>query len=305
MTIIVIGSIAFYRIAVFADKFKNHIIPDKIHQLNVSFAVDDMTVNFGGTGANIAYTLGLLGTNPKLLGTIGEDAEEFKAHLQSLEVNCDHLHLVKDELTSNATIMTDLDDNQITSFYMGAMKQMDELSVSEAGNADLVIIAPNLVEAMVKHSNECKEKGIKYIADPGQALPLFNKEQLTSFIDGAEVLTVNDYEYQLILDRTELVHEQVMNKVKYLIITYGEKGSKLWSSDDMTQIPVYKANEVVDPTGCGDAYRAGLIYGLSMGLDMEKSAHIGSWVASIAVTKKGTQNHKIDKMELDNFIKTI
>ena len=327
--ILVTGSIALDRIAVFHDRFANHILPEKVHRLNVAFTVDNMTVNFGGTGGNIAYNLALLGAKPMLMGTVGTDAAKYLQHLKKHKVDCRYVKKIPKVLTAHATVMTDMDDNQITAFYMGAMSFAHKFSIlnfkfsnksqisnlksqieSEIQNPkseiNLAIIAPNDIKAMVKHADECRRSKVRFIADPGQAIPALSKIDLQDLITGAYVLVVNDYEWDLIREKTGWEMKDVLSKINYLIITYGENGSKVWRKDaTMWEVPVVKPKEIIDPTGCGDAFRAGLMYGIIHDYPIEKSAAIGAWIAAKAIEKAGTQNHKVKKSDFQKFLKKI
>lgn len=306
--LLVTGSIALDRIAVFQDRFANHILPDMVHRLNVSFTVEKMTVNHGGTGANIAYSLALMGDKPVLLGAVGNDAGDYLKSLKRIGVNVDYVKEYKSILTAHATIMTDMDDNQITAFYMGAMSKTSKSKISNLkSQIDLAIISPNDIQAMSDYADYCFKNEIPFIADPGQAIPAFSKKGLIDLITGSSILICNDYEWELIQKKTGMNKKQVLEKVAYLIITYGENGSKIWhgGSASVIDIPVVKAKKVVDPTGCGDAYRAGLMYGVSKGLEIEQSAKIGAWMGAKAVGVAGTQNHKIEKINFNKFLKTI
>jgi len=305
--LLVTGSIAFDRIAVFKDKFSNHILKGHVHNLNVSFTVEDMEVNYGGTGGNIAYNLGLLGKTPILMGSVGSDAGSYLKHLKVKKVKVAHVKKFPKLLTANATIMTDMDDNQITSFYMGAMEKAGQLKISQIKDKlDMVIIAPNDVGAMQDYANYCFKKDIPFIADPGQSIPAFGKKSLQKFITGAHMLVANNYEWQMIQRKTGWNLKKTLEKVNFLIITYGDQGSKIWGQDaTIINIPSYKAKRVVDPTGCGDAYRAGLMYGYATNYDIETSAKIGSWLAARAVEKKGTQNHNVSKTDFNKLLKKL
>ncbi|MBU0706131.1 carbohydrate kinase family protein [Patescibacteria group bacterium] len=307
-SLLVTGSIAFDRIAVFKDRFSNHILKGHAHNLNVSFTVEDMEVFHGGTGGNIACNLALLGEKPILLGSIGHDSLEYMRTLEKKKVNISYVRRCPELLTANATIMTDLDDNQITSFYMGAMKMAHQAKIKDIKDAvSMAIIAPNNVRAMSDYADYCFKNGIPFIADPGQAIPAFSDTGLKDFITGAHMLVVNDYEWQMIADRTKWTQKEVLEKVNYLIITYGDQGSKIWSSIDATviEVPVCKPAKLADPTGCGDAYRAGLMYGCQHDYDIEKSARIGAWLAARCIEAKGTQNHKVSKTDFKKFLKTL
>ena len=306
-SLLVTGSLAYDRIAVFKDRFTNHILKGHAHNLSVSFTVDDMEVFRGGTGGNIAYSLSLLGEKPILLGAIGYDGA---GYIKAFEKKADlsYVRVCPKLLTASATIMTDLDDNQIASFYMGAMKAAHQAKLSAVKEkVSLAVIAPNSVKAMNDYADHCFKNEIPFIADPGQAIPSFSDKALKDFITGAHALVVNDYEWQMVKDRTKWSEKDVLERVNYLIITYGEEGSKVWSSVDatVTDIPAYKPKKLVDPTGCGDAYRAGLMVGYQHDHDMVKSAHIGAWLATRCIEAKGTQNHKVSKTDFQKFLKTL
>ena len=305
--LLVTGSIAFDRIAVFKDYFGNHIFPDKVHQLNVSFNVEEMTMNHGGTGGTIAYNLTLLGETPILLGAVGYDGEEYLDDLIIKGVNCDWVRIAPDELTANAMIMTDLADNQISSFYVGAMRYARECSLSNIDVLiDLAIIAPNDPKTMVICAKKFKQKKIPYIADPGQSIPVLSSDNLKEMISGSDILMANDYEWQMIRTKTGFSLEDVLEHTKTVIVTYADKGSSIWQKGKRKiDIPVYKPKKLVDPTGCGDAYRAGLMHGLSCDYSLKKSAHIGSWLASKCIEHQGTQNHTINEKEFEKLLKMI
>jgi adenosine kinase len=307
-SLLVTGSIAYDRIAVFKDRFKDHILKGHVHNLNVSFTVEEMEVNHGGTGGNIAYNLALLGEKPILLGTVGTDSRSYTQALKRKKVNLSYIKKIPKRLTANATIMTDLDDNQITSFYMGAMQMAHQAKIEEVKESlSMAIIAPNSVKAMQDYADYCFENEIPFIADPGQAIPAFSDKALKEFITGAHALVVNDYEWQMIKNKAKWGEKEVLQKINYLIITYGDQGSKIWSSIDATvkNIPAYKPKKLIDPTGSGDAFRAGLIYGLQQEFDIEKSAHIGAWLAARCVEVNGTQNHKVSKSDFNKFLKRL
>jgi len=306
-SLLVTGSIAFDRIAVFKDKFANHILKGHVHNLNVSFSVDDMRVNHGGTGGNIAYNLGLLGEKPILLAAVGHDSREYMGALKKKRVNLTYVRRCHELLTASATIMTDLDDNQITSFYRGAMKEAHQAKIETIKEPiSMAIIAPNSPRAMNDYADYCFKNGIPFIADPGQTIPAFSDAELKDFIVGAHALVVSDYEWQMIQERTKWTTKEILEQVNFIIVTYGGEGSKIWCMDaTVIDIPAYKPEKLADPTGCGDAYRAGLMYGFQHNLSIEKSAHVGSWLAAKCVEAKGTQNHKVSKTDFRKFLKTL
>jgi len=304
--LLVTGSLAYDRIAVFPDKFSNHILEGHVHNLNVSFLVEDMKVNFGGTGGNIAYNLASLGHEPILLGALGKDADDYVAYLKKLKVNTSYIKKSAKRLTANATIMTDLDDNQITSFYMGAMAEAHQIKLSGLKlKPAIAVIAPNDKKAMLATAEYCRQKKIPFIADPGQAIPAFSKKELRDFVTGAHILVVNDYEWELAQEKAGWQTEEFLGRVSSLIITYGKRGSSLFrQGKGERKIPAFKV-KTLDPTGCGDAYRAGLMHGHSLGLDLEKSALVASWLASRCAVKEGTQSHRISKTEFRKLLKAL
>ena len=304
--LLVTGSLAYDRIAVFQDQFANHIMPDKIHQLNVCFTVEDMEVYYGGTAGNLAYNLNLLGENPPVLGALGKDGKAYLDYLKERGIHTDYISQSEQRLTANAMIMTDLSDNQILSFYVGAMVEAQALKIENAKlEVDLVIIAPNDVPTMAMHADYCREKSIRFIADPGQQITVFSAEQLQNFAKRAHVLILNDYEWNLFQQMTGWTLEMTLEEVDFLIVTLGEKGSQIHSKEGVIDVPAYPPKAVVDPTGAGDAYRAGLLYGLKQGLSMEKSAHLGAWLASKCIEKKGTQNHHVEEKEWQEFYQAL
>lgn len=305
--LLVTGSIAIDRIAVFHDRFANHILPEKVHRLNVAFTVKKMTENYGGTGGNIAYNLSLLGEKPVLLGAVGTDSRKYITHLKKRKVDCTYIYRSKTKLTAQATVMTDMDDNQITAFYEGSMSEAHKSQISNhKSQIELAIIAPNDTKAMVQYANECRKNKIKFIADPGQSIPALSAKGLRDLITGAHILICNDYEWDLIQKKTGWDLKKVLSKISYLIVTYGENGSKIWGQNaTVTDVPIYKPKKLIDPTGCGDAYRAGLMYGLKNDYSIEKSASIGAWIAAKAIEKDGTQNHRIKKSDFKKFLKKI
>lgn len=305
--LLVTGSLAFDRISVFKDRFSKHILKGHVHNLNVSFTVEDMRVSHGGTGGNIAYNLAQMGENPMLMGALGFDGGDYLKAMKKQGVDVSQSKIFPKYHTASATIMTDLDDNQITSFYAGAMVQSATLKISQLkAKPSLAIIAPSDIQAMQDYADYCFEKGIPFIADPGQAIPAFTKTQLREFLMGAHALVVNDYEWELLTEKTGWSLSEILENLNFLIITFGDKGSKVFfRGEGEIKVPAYKSKKVVDPTGCGDAYRAGLMYGYQHGFDIEKSARIASYIASKVVEVQGTQNHKLSKSDLKKFLRSI
>jgi len=301
MQTLICGSLAFDTIMVFPDKFKHHILPEKIHMLSVAFLVPEMRREFGGTAGNIAYNLRLLEDNPLIMATVGDDFDAYKAWLDSNEISSAHIKRISNSFTAQAFITTDTDDNQITAFHPGAMNESYENSVNDAKNITLAIIAPDGREGMLKHAKECFEAKIPFLFDPGQGLPMFNGDELLSFIEMADYLAVNDYEAQILQEKTRLDLETLASKVKALIVTLGANGSHIYAEGQRFDIPAIKAEKVVDPTGCGDAYRAGLLYGISRNWDWPTCGRLASVMGAIKIASRGGQNHKPTKTEIEQI----
>jgi adenosine kinase len=291
---LICGSLAYDTIMVFPDQFKNHILPDKVHILNVSFLVPRMRREFGGCAGNIAYNLKLLGGDPVPMATVGQDFGPYREHFQAQGIPLDHVKEIEDLYTAQAFITTDLDDNQITAFHPGAMMRSYENHVTDVPDVGFGIVGPDGYEAMLQNSKEFAESGTPFIFDPGQAMPLFNGRELTQMIEQATYVTVNDYESSLLQDKTGLTEKQIAERVKGYLITRGPKGSEVHSKDGMLQIPAATAMRVVDPTGCGDAYRAGLIYGWMHGMDMATTGRIASLMGALKIEHLGPQNQRFD-----------
>jgi len=288
---------AYDTIMVFGGKFKEHILPDKIHMLNVSFLVPDMRRNFGGCAGNIAYNLQLLGGKGAPMATVGHDFTPYHTWLQQQGINLKYLKTVANEFTAQAFITTDLDDNQITAFHPGAMTHSHIQTVPTDGSVTLGLISPDGRDGMIQHSAQFAAADIPFIFDPGQGLPMFNGEELLRFIDQATWVTVNEYEGQLLSERTGLSHEQIAQRVEALIVTQGAQGSWIHQRGEKILIPSAKPAAVNDPTGCGDAYRAGLIYGLMNKLDWQVTGRIASLIGAIKIASHGPQNHRFTRNE--------
>ncbi|MFQ6014454.1 MAG: carbohydrate kinase family protein [Anaerolineae bacterium] len=293
MNIIVTGSLAYDHIMVFPGYFKDHILPDKVHVLNVSFLVDHMIKKRGGCACNIAYSLALLGERPHIMGTVGEDFDEYRAWLEECGIDTSAIKAIKGELTATCTIITDRADNQITGFYAGAMSQAHILSFKDQhySDIDLVIISPNDPKAMVRYVRECHELGIPYIYDPSQQIIRLSAEELIAGTSGSRMLVVNDYECEMIRNKTALSEEELLNLTEILIITRGEEGSLIKTNEKVIEIPIAVPKQLVDPTGAGDAYRAGIIKGLIHGYPLEVVGRLGSLTATYSIEEHGTQTH--------------
>ena len=293
MNIIVSGSLAYDRIMVFPGYFSDHILPDKIHALNVCFQVSGMKERCGGTAGNIAYALMLMGEKPVISATIGHDYQRYFAWLTKNGISTENIKIIDDEFTAGAYITTDLADNQITGFNPGAMKYPSALDFDKLHPQEtMVIVAPGNFEDMVTYPRACKVRGIDYIFDPGQSLPLWDAEELVRVIEGCRILIVNDYELNLIISKTGLKKEALLGLAGTIITTRGALGSQVSTPDREIGISPIQARKVEDPTGAGDSYRGGLISGLIRGKDIEQCARMGSVCASFAVECYGTQEYR-------------
>jgi len=298
MKTLICGSIAYDTIMVFGDRFKNHILPEQIHILNVAFLVPDMRREFGGCAGNIAYNLKLLGGEPLIMATIGDDSAPYMHRLKQLGLDARHVTDVPGSFTAQAFITTDLDDNQITAFHPGAMTQSQRNKVTDARDVSLGIISPDGRDGMLQHAREFNAARIPFIFDPGQGLPMFDGEELMAFLRLADYCTVNDYEAQLLTQRTGRTLEQLAGEVEALIVTLGGSGSHIYTNGRRIEIPVAIPEALIDPTGCGDAYRAGLLYGIGKGWDWEKTGRLASLMGSIKIAHRGGQNHKLKRDDI-------
>ena len=299
MSALICGSFAYDTIMVFNDRFQNHILPDKVHILNVSFQVPEMRRDFGGCAGNIAYNLKLLGAEPLPLGTVGRDFGPYAEWMDRWGIDRRFIKVCADTYTAQAFITTDLDDNQITAFHPGAMNRSHELRVTAADGVKLGIVAPDGREGMIQHARQFAEAGIPFIFDPGQGMPLFDGNDLLGFFEQATWVTLNDYEAELAQERTEKSLTELAGYVQGLIVTLGAHGSCVYTGGRTIEIPAAAVAQVNDPTGCGDAYRAGLLYGLLNGLDWETTGRIASLMGAIKIERHGTQNHRFTRAEFD------
>ena len=295
MRTLICGSIAYDNIMVFQGRFKDHILPDQIHILNVAFLVPELRREFGGCAGNIAYNLKLLGGDPLIMATVGTDAAPYYYRFDHLGISRDCVREVPDTLTAQAFITTDLDDNQITAFHPGAMNHSNLNSVSEKLGTKLAIIAPDGRDGMLQHARELHALRIPFVFDPGQGLPMFSGDELLDFIDKATYVAVNDYEGKLLEEKTGQSLTALAARVDALITTRGAEGSVIYTGGERIDIPCVKASAVVDPTGCGDAYRAGLLYGIASGRDWRTTGRIASLMGSLKIATRGGQNHHIDR----------
>jgi adenosine kinase len=291
MSILVCGSLAYDTIMVFPDQFKKHILPDQIHILNVAFMVPDMRREYGGTGGNIAYNLGLLGERPLLMATAGHDFAPYAARLESLGLAATHVRVLDDQFTAQAFITTDIDDNQITAFHPGAMTFSHRNRVADASGATLGIVSPDGREGMIEHARDFAAAGIPFVFDPGQGLPMFSGPELLELISEARALTVNDYEARVVEEKTGKKVAEIARGIGAVVVTRGAEGSEVYTQGRKIHVPAVKAEALVDPTGCGDAYRAGLLYGMARSWSWERSARLATVMGSIKIAHRGGQNH--------------
>jgi adenosine kinase len=298
MNTLICGSMAFDTIMVFKDQFKKHILPEQIHILNVAFLVPEMRREYGGCAGNIAYNLKLLGGKPLIMATVGDDFGPYAKRLDKLSILQTHIRHVPDSFTGQAFITTDLDDNQITAFHPGAMGFSEQNKVSDASGVTLGIVSPDGRTGMIEHAEQFVEAGVPFVFDPGQGMPMFSGPDLLRFIDQATYVTVNDYEARLLQDKTGKTLTEIAKSVTALIVTLGADGSMIYTEGREIAIPTPKPGAVVDPTGCGDAYRAGLMYGIQHGWAWETTGRLASLMGSIKIASRGGQNHVPSRDEI-------
>ncbi|HEX5806928.1 MAG TPA: carbohydrate kinase family protein, partial [Macromonas sp.] len=275
MSILICGSLAFDTIMTFEGRFAEQILPDQLHILNVSFLVPGLRREYGGCAGNIAYGLRQLGSAARPVATLGRDGEDYLGRLQALGVDTRHVKLLDEHYTAQAMIMTDRDNNQITAFHPGAMAQAHVTRIPAGEGAVLGIISPDGRDAMLQHAEQFHAAGIPFVFDPGQGLPMFNGEELLHFIELADWAALNDYEARMLSDRTGLDYAALSMRLKGLVITLAEHGCEVWEQGVRTHVPGVPANPVVDPTGCGDAFRAALLHGLSQGWPLQRCVDLG------------------------------
>jgi adenosine kinase len=298
MRTLICGSLAYDTIMVFHDRFKNHILPEQIHILNVAFLVPDMRREYGGCAGNIAYNLKLLGGEPVIMATIGDDSSLYMQRLDHLGLDTRHVRHIAGSYTAQAFITTDLDDNQITAFHPGAMNQSHANRIQDSQGIGVGIVSPDGRDGMIDHARQFHEAGIPFIFDPGQGLPMFSGLELMNFLHLADWCTVNDYEARLLCERTGRNLDELAREVKALIVTLGGKGSEILAGGQRIAIPSVEPDALLDPTGCGDAYRAGLLYGIGCGWNWQKTGRLASLMGSIKIAHRGGQNHKLTPDDL-------
>jgi adenosine kinase len=294
MASLICGSLAFDTIMDFEGRFAEQILPDQLHILNVSFLVPSLRRDFGGCAGNIAYSLKVLGGTPLPMATLGTDAADYLQRLKTLGISTEYVRQVEGSYTAQAMIMTDRDNNQITAFHPGAMMQAHITQIEKRSDIKLAIISPDGRDAMVQHAEQLKAADIPFVFDPGQGLPMFDGADLNRFIDQATWVTVNDYEGKMLSDRTGLSHADISRRVKGLIVTLGAEGCEVWIDGEKTLVPPVKAAAVVDPTGCGDAWRGALLFGLEQGWSLAKCAALGNQVGALKIAQRGPQNYNVD-----------
>jgi adenosine kinase len=300
MPVLVCGSMAYDTIMVFHSQFKRHILPEQIHILNVSFVVPEMRREFGGCAGNVAYSLKLLGGEPLIMATIGDDAQPYLERLDKLAIDRRFLRIISGSFTAQAFITTDLDANQINAFHPGAMNFAHQNHIADAsGLVSLGIVSPDGRDGMLQHARGFAAAGIPFVFDPGQQLPMFSKEELLEMLDLATWCTVNDYEARVVSDKTGLSEEEIAKRVEAYVVTLGANGSRIHSQGKIFEVPSIAISHVADPTGCGDAYRSGLLYGLEKGWDIVKAAQLASVMGAIKIEHRGGQNHTPTRAEIE------
>jgi adenosine kinase len=296
MAAVICGSLAFDTIMTFEGRFAEQILPEQLHILNVSFLVPALRRDFGGCAGNIAYGLKLLGGEPLPMATVGSDGYGYIARMQSLGISTEYVREVDETYTAQAMIMTDRDNNQITAFHPGAMMHAHVTRIDARPDVKLGIISPDGREAMVEHAAQFAAARIPFVFDPGQGLPMFDGRELAAFVDQATWVTVNDYEGKMLCERTGWTPAQISQRVEGLVVTLGHDGCEVWIRGEKTVVPAVKAHEVVDPTGCGDAWRSALLYGLEQGWTLERCALLGNQVGAIKIASRGPQNYRLDRL---------
>ncbi|MDL2284518.1 carbohydrate kinase family protein [Oxalobacter sp. OttesenSCG-928-P03] len=299
MSSLICGSLAYDTIMSFPDRFSESILADQLHNINVCFLVPAMRREFGGCAGNIAYSLKMLGGNPMIMATIGTDGEPYLERLAELDISRRYITTVKKSFTAQAFITTDQNNNQITAFHPGAMSFSHQNSIRDIDEkVELAIVAPDGRDGMLQNAEDCAAKGIPFIFDPGQGLPMFNREELLRFIDLATYVAVNDYEAAMLMQETGLTEKEIASMTKALIVTLGERGAEIYTGAEKIHIPCVEPDQTIDPTGCGDAFRAGLIYGLTNGMDLPTCGRLGSLMGAIKIAHQGPQTHSLTATEI-------
>ena len=296
MSALICGSLAYDTVMVFEGRFRDHILADRIHMLNVSFLVPSMRRNFGGCAGNIAYNLKLLGGEGLIMATAGHDFAPYEAWLTERGIALDHVRTLPEEFTAQAFITTDLDDNQITAFHPGAMNHAHLNQVGAASGVKLGVISPDGRQGMLEHARQFAAAGIPYLFDPGQGLPMFDGAELRRFVEQASWVAVNDYEAEMLAERTGMTLDAMSRShLRGIVVTLGADGCELWQKGERLRVPGVTAASVLDPTGCGDAFRAALLYGLERGWSLERCAGLGNRLGALKIASRGGQNHVLDR----------
>ena len=298
MAAVICGSLAFDTIMTFGGRFADQILPDQLHILNVSFLVPDMRRDFGGCAGNIAYSLNALGGTALPMATVGSDGADYVARLQELGIGTEFVRELPDTYTAQCFITTDLANNQITAFHPGAMQQAHVTKIEARSDIRIGIISPDGRDAMLQHAEQFKVAGIPFVFDPGQGLPMFNGDELAAFIEKADWVTVNDYEARMLSDRTSWSSAEISRRVQGLVVTLGAEGCEVWIDGECTLVPAVKPTAIVDPTGCGDAWRGAMLFGLERGWSLAECAALGNHVGALKIAVRGPQNYVIDREQL-------
>lgn len=298
MAAVICGSLAFDTIMTFGGRFADQILPDQLHILNVSFLVPDMRRDFGGCAGNIAYSLNALGGTALPMATVGSDGADYVARLQELGIGTEFVRELPDTYTAQCFITTDLANNQITAFHPGAMQQAHVTKIEARSDIRIGIISPDGRDAMLQHAEQFKVAGIPFVFDPGQGLPMFNGDELAAFIEKADWVTVNDYEARMLSDRTSWTSAEISRRVQGLVVTLGAEGCEVWIDGECTLVPAVKPTAIVDPTGCGDAWRGAMLFGLERGWSLAECAALGNHVGALKIAVRGPQNYVIDREQL-------
>jgi adenosine kinase len=297
-TSLICGSIAFDKIMQYHGRFGDTLLADQLHRINVSFLVPTLRTAYGGCAVNIAYNLKMLGGEPLIMGTIGQDGGDYLERMEKQGLATNAIRTIGEAYTAQCFVTADLDNNQINAFHPGAMQHSHENNLADFLPLRVAIISPDGRDGMIKHARDCAERGVPFIFDPGQQLPMFNGDELLTFIDQATYLACNDYEFEMVMDRTGLSLQDIAARLDALIVTRGEHGSDIYANGEHHRIPVVAAAQIVDPTGCGDAYRAGLLYGIANGLDWPTTGRLASLIGSIKIAHQGAQNHAFTAQDI-------
>ena len=299
MTSLICGSIAFDTIMSFGGRFSEAILADQLHKINVAFLVPELRREFGGCAGNIAYNLKLLEGDPLIMATVGQDSAPYLDRLDRLSITRRCIRVFEDAYTAQAFITTDIDSNQLTAFHPGAMMYSHHNKIADAGPVRLAIVAPDGRDGMLQHATDCAELGVPFIFDPGQGLPMFNGAELMHLIDLATYVAVNDYEAELLIERTGLTLTAISQRLSALVVTRGERGAEIFFGNERIDIPCVAVDRIVDPTGCGDAFRAGMLFGLTNDMDWPTTGRLASLMGAIKIVHQGGQNHTPSRAEIE------